>query len=165
MYSNPAFGLLERIVRNVTGKTAGRLVLDRILRRLHLDQTGWHQLNGPWLGAPLRRGESGGHISTVDDLATFFAALLGGKLLRPDLLSQMTQSIEGPEGFCAGLGIFEVKLVCGTAWGHGGQTSPYSTMSLASRDGSKVVVVAQSSGQWTEAKAAAEEIYCSTSGD
>jgi D-alanyl-D-alanine carboxypeptidase len=162
IYSNANYGLLVNIVKKVTGSPAGRLVRDRILRPLDLDQTG-SPGDGPWLGAPLRRGEAGGYVSTVDDVATFFAALLGGKLLRPDLLSQMTQTIEGPEGLCAGLGIFEVKLACGTAWGHGGQTAPYSTMTLASRDGSKVVVVAQSSGLWTEAKSVAEQIYCSSS--
>jgi hypothetical protein len=34
-------------------------------------------------------------------------------------------------------------------------------MALASVDGSKVVVVVQSSGGWTAAFDAAEEIYCS----
>jgi D-alanyl-D-alanine carboxypeptidase len=163
LYSNANYGLLGEIVKKVTGSTEGRLVLDRILRPLDLDDTGSHFDDGPWLGWPLGRGEAGGHISTIDDVATFFAALMGGKLLRPDLLSQMTQTIEAGEGLCAGLGIFEVKTACGTAWGHGGQTPTYSTMSLASRDGSRVVVVAQTSGLWTAAKSVAEQLYCSTS--
>jgi D-alanyl-D-alanine carboxypeptidase len=164
IYSNANYGLLGNIVEKVTGSRGERLVLDRILRPLDLHDTLLSPHGeGRWLGWPLGRGEAGGAISTVDDVATFFAALMGGKLLRPDLLSQMTRTIEAGQGLCAGLGIFELKTACGTAWGHGGQTPMYSTMSLASRDGSRVVVVAQTSGLWTAAKSVAEQLYCSPS--
>jgi hypothetical protein len=51
----------------------------------------------PWLGLPENFGRpvsgDGGIISTVDDLATFFRALLGGKLLSDDLTSEMTRRL------------------------------------------------------------------------
>ena len=123
---------------------------------------------GPWLGYPVVRYPASGPIrgnagivSTVDDVATFFAALLGGKLLRPDLLADMTHTIEGEEGYRVGLGIFRDELSCGVAWGHGGDGDFYSTMTLAARDGSKVVVVAQNSSGFDSAHSVAETIYCS----
>jgi D-alanyl-D-alanine carboxypeptidase len=102
-----------------------------------------------------------GIVSTVDDVASFFAALLGGRLLRPDLLADMTHTIEGEEGIRVGLGIFRQELSCGLTWGHGGDGTGYSTASLAARDGSKVVVVAQNQSGFDSAKSVAEDIYCS----
>jgi D-alanyl-D-alanine carboxypeptidase len=157
-YAGQNYGLLKKIIKQVTGRKAWHEVIDRIVRPLNLDDTIWSPSHdeGPWL--TVRASPA----STVDDIATFFAALLGGKLLPPDLLSQMTQAIEGGKGFRVGLGIFELQLACGTAWGHGGEAGVFSMMPLAARDGSKVVVVAQNSGGWTAAKSVAEDMYCSS---
>jgi hypothetical protein len=54
-----------------------------------------------------------------------------------------------------------VELSCGLAWGHGGDGDGYSTASLAARDSSKVVVVAQNSSGFDSAISVAEDIYCS----
>lgn len=174
-YSNANYVLLGRIVEEVTGRPLERVVLDRIFRPLDLEDTSYGAAaigspdEGPWLGYPVVRYPASGPIrgnagivSTVDDVATFFAALLGGQLLRPDLLADMTHTIEGEEkGVRAGLGIFRVELSCGLAWGHAGDGDWYSTASLAGRDGSKVVVVAQNSSGWEAAESVAEDIYCS----
>ena len=169
-YSNANYVLLGQIVEEVTGRPLERVVLDRIFRPLDLDDTSYGTAalgspdEVPWLGYPVVPGPvrgNAGIVSTVDDVATFFAALLGGKLLRPDLLADMTHTIEGEEGFRVGLGIFRNELSCGLAWGHGGDGAGYSTMTLAARDGSKVVVVAQNQSGFDPAYSVAEDIYCS----
>ena len=173
-YSNANYVLLGQIVEEVTGRPLERVVLDRIFRPLDLEDTSYGTAavgspdEGPWLGYPVVRYPASGPIrgnagivSTVDDVATFFAALLGGKLLRPDLMADMTHTIEGEEGYRVGLGIFRDELSCGVAWGHGGDGDFYSTMTLAARDDSKVVVVAQNSSGFDPAHSVAEDIYCS----
>jgi len=173
-YSNANYVLLGQIVEEVTGRPLERVVLDRIIRPLDLEDTSYGTAavgspdEGPWLGYPVVRYPASGPIrgnagivSTVDDVATFFGALLGGKLLRPDLMVDMTHTIEGEEGYRVGLGIFREELSCGVAWGHGGDGDFYSTMTLAARDGSKVVVVAQNSSGFDSAHSVAEDIYCS----
>jgi D-alanyl-D-alanine carboxypeptidase len=84
---------------------------------------------------------------------------LGGELLREDLLSVMTRTSETSEDW--GLGLFRADLSCGAAWGHGGLEPAYSTMALAARDGSKIVVVAKNAFAFESVKAVAEEMYCS----
>jgi len=167
-YANVNYIVLGIIVEEVTGNPLDQVVRDRVFGPLDLDNTSFGTATthfseaAPWLGyRDVPSGATGGIVSTVDDVATFFRALLGGELIGTDLLSEMTRTIEGGQGFRAGLGIFEEELSCGTAWGHGGEFPTYSSMAIASRDGSKVVVVAQSSGGWTAALDAAEEIYCS----
>jgi D-alanyl-D-alanine carboxypeptidase len=166
----PDYVLLGQIVEEVTGHPLERVVLDRIFRPLDLEDTsygtaaiGSHD-EGPWLGDPVASGPVEGNtgiVSTVDDVATFFAALLGGQLLRPDLLADMTRTIEAGAGVRVGLGIFRRELSCGVAWANAGDGYLYSTASLVARDGSKVVVVAQNSSGWEAAISVAEDIYCS----
>jgi D-alanyl-D-alanine carboxypeptidase len=173
-YSNANYVLLGQIVEEVTGHPVERVVLDRIFRPLDLEDTSYGTAaigspdEGPWLGYPVVRYPvsgpirgNAGIVSTVDDVATFFAALLGGQLLGPDLLADMTRTIETGKEYRYGLGISSNELSCGVAWGHGGDGDFYSMMTLAARDGSKVVVVAQNSSGFEPAKSVAEDIYCS----
>lgn len=52
---------------------------------------------------------SGAIISTAHDLTRFYAALLGGRLLQPAQLAEMTAAEEAPElGVGYGLGIAEI---------------------------------------------------------
>jgi D-alanyl-D-alanine carboxypeptidase len=117
-----------------------------------------------WLGTPeeSRRPVTGeaGIVSTTDDLARFFQALFGGKLLRPDLLSEMTRTVDAG-GVGAGLGLFRFRLACGVAWGHGGIGAVYATMALAARDGSRAAVVAENEPDFPAVEAVADKIYCS----
>jgi D-alanyl-D-alanine carboxypeptidase len=171
-YSNANYVLLGQIVEEVTGRPLERVVLDRIFRPLDLEDTSYGTAaigspdEGPWLGYPVVPGPVTGNtgiVSTVDDVAIFFEALLGGRLLRPDLLADMTHTIEGGAGVRAGvragLGIFLEELSCGLAWANAGDGA-VSSASLVARDGSKVVVVAQKSG-WEAAVSVVEDIYCS----
>jgi D-alanyl-D-alanine carboxypeptidase len=170
-YSNLNYVVLGLIVEKVTGRRLNQVVRDRIFRPLRLDDTSYgtvsvrpHPGRMPaWLGAPeeLSGPVSGasGIASTADDLATFFRALLRDDLLRPDLLSEMTRTIDAGSDQ-AGLGLFRIHLSCGSAWGHGGDESAYSNQVLAARDGSRIVIVAQNTLGWPSAKATAEQMYC-----
>jgi D-alanyl-D-alanine carboxypeptidase len=173
VYANANYDLLGQIVEAVTGRALDQVVLARVFRPLELEDTSFGRstirptsAEGPeWLGSPeaIRAAAygSGGIVSTAEDLATFYAALMSGRLLARNLLAKMLRTIPGPAGFRAGLGIFEVALSCGMAWGHGGDDLVYSVMPLASRDGTRVVVVAQNQTGWTRAKDVAERLFCS----
>src|SRR5262249_56006376 len=62
-----------------------------------------------------------GIVSTADDIATFFRALMSGKVFGRELLSQMTQTVAAGAGNRrGGLGIVpRYRLSCGEAWGGG----------------------------------------------
>src|SRR5262249_29156513 len=132
VYSNSDFVLLGLIVEKATGRSVDQVVTNRIIRRLHLRSTSYGTLHAqrmtPWLGRVEFFGRpvsgDGGIISTVEDVATFFRALLGGNLLAPKQLAEMTRTIatDRPD-LRFGLGIFRYRLPCGFAWGHGGLRS------------------------------------------
>ncbi len=146
-YSNFNYVVAGTIVERVTGHRLDRVLRERIIRPLRLTHT-----------TSATTGYAG-IVSTVDDLATFFQALLGGRLLDADRMSEMTRVVEaGAES--PGLGLFRIRTPCGFAWGHGGAGMIDSSMSLASRDGSKVVVVADNAADFDGAESAAEEMYC-----
>src|SRR5262249_51784576 len=131
-YSNSDFVLLGLIVEKVTGRPLDQLVTSRIIRRLHLRGTSYGTAHAqrmtPWLGLVESFGRpvsgDGGIISTVEDLATFFRALLGRNLLAPKQIAEMTRTIatDRPD-LRYGLGIWRYRLPCGFAWGHGGLNS------------------------------------------
>jgi D-alanyl-D-alanine carboxypeptidase len=166
-YSNSDFVLLGLIVEKVTGRPLDQVVTSRIIRRLHLRGTSYGTAHAqrmtPWLGQVESFGRpvsgDGGIISTVDDLATFFRALLGGKLLPQKQLAEMTRTIASPEpDLRYGLGIFRYRQPCGFAWGHGGIAS-YQVDVHVARDGSKAVVWARNNpapSDWS----LGDRLYC-----
>jgi len=167
-YSNSDFVLLGLIVERVTGRPLDQVVTSRIIRRLHLLGTSYGTLHAermtPWLGPVEYFGRpvsgDGGIISTAGDLATFFQALLSGRLLPPAQLSAMTRTILSPPDLRVGLGIFRQQLSCGYAWGHGGEAS-YSVDVAVTRDGSKAVVIARNNPTLGDGERAKERLYCS----
>jgi D-alanyl-D-alanine carboxypeptidase len=76
-------------------------------------------------------------------LATFFRALLGGKLLPRQQLAEVKRTIatEDPD-FRFGLGIFRSLYACGAGRRHGGLAS-YVVNVVVAGDGSKAVITAQ----------------------
>jgi D-alanyl-D-alanine carboxypeptidase len=90
--------------------------------------------NGAWA--------SGALISTPTDMATFFAALLGGELVPSAQLEEMMETRPGagnpagPGTNNAGLGIFRWDLACGEIWGHTGAFPGFRAIGAASADGS-----------------------------
>jgi D-alanyl-D-alanine carboxypeptidase len=87
------------------------------------------------------------------DLNVFFQALLGGRLLRPAQLAEMTSTVPVSPEFEQifpdaryGLGLFQRPLPCGgTYWSHGGGGAGYNTENGVTDDGRRSVVLSTSS--------------------
>jgi D-alanyl-D-alanine carboxypeptidase len=163
-YSSTNYLVLGLIVERATGTTLGRQLRERIFRPLGLRDTTF--VPGPWpaLGeahgfrAPSHDGvvsagatvtdtaaysaswtwAAGGIVSSAGDLARFFAALLGGRVLRPDLLRTM-ETTPPPGRYGLGLAVFQTR--CGRAWGHTGNALGYVTAVWNTKDGRRQVVL------------------------
>ena len=173
-YSNTNYILLGLIVESVTGSSFAQQLRQRILTPLRLRDTTFERSpRDVAIRTPFAHGydlvsssrprdvtpfkghwASGGVVSTVDDLARFYSALLGGRLLRKDLLGRMLTTVptanapndpNGPWGPSVryGLGIRALRMACGkTAWGHWGGLPGFHTAVLATRNGSRQAIFA-----------------------
>ncbi|MGW2228596.1 serine hydrolase domain-containing protein [Streptomyces formicae] len=164
-YSNTNYVLAAMIIEKVTGEKWADEVKDRIIRPLGLKHTSAPD-TFPFIQGPHARGYaafgagtgpgidvtalnpsmavgSGSIISTTHDLNSFYAALLGGRLLDPARLDEMTTTMTAPElGVAYGLGIAEIELPCGgTYFGHVGELLGYRMWGGVTRDGSRTAVV------------------------
>ena len=88
---------------------------------------------------------AGAIVSTVGDTATFYRALLSGRLLSPALLHAMEtthaqQKVDIP-GQRYGLGLMRFPTSCGTAWGHNGSFPGYYVYDFTSTDGRRQAVL------------------------
>jgi D-alanyl-D-alanine carboxypeptidase len=94
---------------------------------------------------------AGAIVSDAGDLARFYRALLGGRLLRPDLLATMETTVpmgaDAPPGYTYGSGIFTTPTPCGAAWGHNGSTVGYQADVYNTRDATRQVVVLVNGGE------------------
>jgi D-alanyl-D-alanine carboxypeptidase len=98
-------------------------------------------LNPSWGGA------AGDVISTTADGNTFLKALIGGKVLRPAQLAEMTKTMRTPEldqawaGAEYGLGLMWIPNSCGGHWSHGGDIPGFKTRNGVTADGTRSVMV------------------------
>ncbi|MFF5207226.1 serine hydrolase domain-containing protein [Streptosporangium sp. NPDC000396] len=168
-YSNNGYVLISMIIEKATGRAWHEEVDRRISRPLGLRRTVWsgtsHDVPRPHargylLLPPDQRVDvtkhfdgdaAGGLISTTADVDRFYRALLGGKLLPPEQLAQMRQTVRatGHEqawpGARYGLGIGSRPLSCGGVyWHHGGDDYGYRTRTGVTSDGERSVVVSMS---------------------
>ena len=92
----------------------------------------------------------GGVVSTPREVSRFLEALLGGELLpahlRAEMLSTVPSDWEETDEY--GLGIGKISSLmrkadspCGSAWGHIGFSTGYTTVALASESGDRRVVI------------------------
>lgn len=162
-YSNTNYILAAMIIHEVTGRSWAQEVNDRIIRPLGLRDTStpgaFPSILGPHahgyaafgtntsievtaLNASMAVG-SGSIISTTHDLNRFYTALLGGRLLAPAQLDEMTTTKPAPElGVRYGLGLGEIPLSCGGSYfGHPGELLGYHTWGGVTRDGTRTAVV------------------------
>jgi D-alanyl-D-alanine carboxypeptidase len=162
-YSSTNYLLAGLIVEARTGHTLGSELNRRIFRPLHLratsfpttarianphahgylvikkppatDVTGLYPF--PWA--------AGAIISNAPDTATFYRALLSGRLLSPALLRAMqtthAQKHVDIPGQRYGLGLVRYSTACGTAWGHNGAYPGYYAYNLTSSDGQRQAVI------------------------
>jgi D-alanyl-D-alanine carboxypeptidase len=185
-YSNTNYILLGLIVEAVTHSTFAKQLRTRILNPLELVHTSFERRpTDTTMPAPHARGYSrttaaapvvdvtsmkghwatGGVVSTVGDLARFHRLLLTGRLVRRDLLAKMLTAVAtnsaGPEGY--GLGVEALRYSCGLAWGHFGVLAGFHTEVVATRNASRIVVVAVNTGSdWVSGPVgfAAGSIFC-----
>ena len=163
LYSNTNYILLGMIIQKVTGHSPITEIRRRILVPLGLHDTSFpltstqiprpyaHGYYGPIdatnLVNPSVAWTAGAMISTVDDVARFYRALLTGRLLpaaqQRELLAAIPVDDQG-ELFAEhyGLGIYRVQLPCGTAWASdGGYPGGFKTFAYTSPDGYRQAVM------------------------
>lgn len=161
-YSNTGYQLLGLIVEAATGNPIGTELGRRIFEPLRLRDTtfdtqprivgrhahGYLRLGGPSLTdvtvlSPTIAGAAGAIVSTVDDVARFYRALLSGRLLRADLLGTMMTVDPAARRAGRGLGLIRDSehYPCAVAWGHDGDLPGYLTAANASRGGRRQMVV------------------------
>jgi D-alanyl-D-alanine carboxypeptidase len=181
-YSNTNYVLLGLIVEAATGHTLAAELRGRIFEPLHLRRTsydpttprlpkpyahGYMDLGGPSLVdvsgiSPSLSPASGAIVSSAEDVADFYRALLSGRLLPPSLLGEMkaTLAVVGGDipGQRYGLGLMRFPTSCGIpAWGHNGAVPGYVTYTFSTEDGARQAVLtvslsAQSFSATTEAR-------------
>jgi D-alanyl-D-alanine carboxypeptidase len=165
-YSSTGYIALGLIVEAASGHSLSAELRQRIFAPLHLRFTsldakpriagGYAHGYTRYHGAPRPLdisviGQSfawgaGAIVSTTDDLAHFYRALLGGRLLRPDLLAAMQTTVPAG-GQDWGLGLIETPHRCGASWGHGGETLGYETTADSSPNGRHQAVLAINADQ------------------
>ncbi|HDR7871855.1 TPA: beta-lactamase family protein [Bacillus wiedmannii] len=160
-YSSTNTVIVGLIIQKVTGETYAEQIKKRIIEPLGLKET---VLPGSSMDIPkknargyLNMGDklvdvtvlnpsfanAGGEmISTGEDLTTFFRALLGGKLLTPEMKKEMmTSTADSPLGKY-GLGLHATKLPDGTeVWGHGGGIPGFTNFAGGTEDGQHVISI------------------------
>jgi D-alanyl-D-alanine carboxypeptidase len=105
----------------------------------------------------------GGLVANASDIATFFDALLNGRLLEPEQLQLMQQAHSS--GY--GLGLELGGTLCGEARGHSGLLPGFATRALASPNGDITLVLAMNGvGKWARdppLDEASRRLYCALS--
>jgi D-alanyl-D-alanine carboxypeptidase len=168
-YSNTNYVLVGMILEKVTGHSVRHLVQLRIAEPLGLEHTYYADPRATDTGPGYAHGyvvrfktakptytdvtdrplggwadAAGAVISTSDELARFFSALLGGELLPPAQLAEMKKTVPLPEEFpipgAYGLGLFRKDTSCGSVWGHGGDTLGSHTTAVVTDDGRRTAV-------------------------
>jgi len=162
-YSNTNYLVAGLIVEAVTGRPLGDELQERIFRPLHLRHTAFalagtsprpsaHGYSIPPGGSRLDvtaltpySWAAGAIVSTAADVATFYRALLAGRVVRPALLGAMLRTVPDTHGDLPGqrygLGIARFPTRCGVAWGHNGDTPGYIVYALSSRRGGRQAVL------------------------
>ena len=163
-YSSTNYVVLGLIVNAATGRSVGAELRQRIFKPLHLAETtyptsrtqlpepyahGYFRLEQPSLTdlsafSPSLSGPAGAIVSTVDDVAGFYRALLSGRLLKPAQLKAMKTTLPDPKGDLVqrmGYGLIRFSTSCGAAWGHSGSFPGYWTHAWTSANGKRQVVL------------------------
>jgi D-alanyl-D-alanine carboxypeptidase len=89
---------------------------------------------------------AGALVSTADDVARFFRALVAGRLLAPASMAAMRTTRTTDEGIELGLGIVRGRLAPGSVWMKGGALPGYLARVIADEAARVVVVVLANAG-------------------
>jgi D-alanyl-D-alanine carboxypeptidase len=163
-YSSTNYVVLGLIVSAVTKRSIGAELNRRIFQPLRLRQTsyptsntqlpepyahGYFMLEPPSLTdlsafSPSLSGPAGAIVSTVGDVATFYRALLSGRLLEPTQLKAMKTTLPEAKGDLVqrmGFGLIRFSTSCSGAWGHSGSFPGYWTHAWSSGNGNRQAVL------------------------
>jgi D-alanyl-D-alanine carboxypeptidase len=166
-YSNSDNIAVALMVEDATGGSYEDQLKKRVYRPLGLTRTSLPV--GPELSKPFIHGydlstsppedaselvaagwawASGGIVSTPSDLNAFIRGYVGGDLFDPQTRAEQRVVFEGggseppgPGENSAGLGVFRYETVCGTVWGHTGNTLGYTQFMAASPNGRRSATV------------------------
>jgi D-alanyl-D-alanine carboxypeptidase len=167
-YTNTNYVAAGMIIESVTAATVADEIARRILVPLGLTGTyfpapgdtglrlpyahGYRKVSGEFVDATALNasvaGMAGSIISTAEDIATFYEALIDGGLLPVDQLAEMTDTVDGLAawpGAHYGLGLAAIDLPCGRVWGHPGGGEGYTSLALKQPGGPTLVVVINAS--------------------
>jgi D-alanyl-D-alanine carboxypeptidase len=159
-YSNTNYTLAGMVIERVTGHSLRHELERRIFGPLHLRHTsfptgetkiagshvkGYALVDGKMRDVtvlnPSGTWGAGNLVGTTSDIAHFWRALLGGKLLAPTQLKAMKTTVPSWKGFEYGLGIMPYPTACGSIWGNGGDIAGYSNNFWNSEDGTHQAAV------------------------
>lgn len=173
-YSNINYILAGMVIQAVTGTDPATQINNRIIQPLGMHNTAFpvgvdtgmsgnfmygYAYMGAWPFISLNERTSsnvqifwtaGAMVSTLDDLSTFYRALLSGGLLPPAQTSELKTAVPYPDnspGSTYGLGLIHVVHTCADGrqvplWGHTGGVIGYFSYWISNEDGSKQVLVA-----------------------
>lgn len=156
-YCNTNYILAGMIAESVTGEPYGKLLRDSLLTPLQLDSTFLdvydsvlYTVAHPWQGGvdnfavPRKALNSaawaaGAMYSTAGEMAQWYAALMGGQVLQPASLQEITTFV-GSGNY--GIGISEAVFQGRTLWQHGGAIwGGYNSTMLYDTTGGIVIAV------------------------
>lgn len=184
-YSNIGYETLGLIAARTAGEPLGTLYRDRIAKPLGLTSVAYDpqgDIAGPHPvgysidgdGKPVAAtswgtggvGAEGGIVASARDEARFLVALMQGKLLKPAQLTALKTVTTAAAAGLYGLGTSVEPSGCaGTAYGHNGGGSAFSSSVFVSEDGKRVAVLlvngrAADDSSDTAVHAAMNELYC-----
>jgi D-alanyl-D-alanine carboxypeptidase len=153
-YSNTDYVLLGLVIQTVTGHSLDAELAQRIFRPLKLRDSSAptkQRIPGPHAHgyllarpdtlqdvtavSPTHAWATGNIVSTADDVARFYRALLSGRLLPPALLDEMTTLRDG-----LGLGLIRGDTRCPTV-GHNGEIAGYNAEAQNTPNGRRQFVL------------------------
>jgi D-alanyl-D-alanine carboxypeptidase len=160
-YSNTNFTLLGLIVEKASGNSLEHELKTRIFEPLKLTDTSFStdgRMPAPYAhgylvgnGKPLDVTElypyywgAGNLVADADDVAVFYKALLGGKLVSSASLAQMKKLVMQTPQRGQGLGLVGDENGCGKFFGHDGSTPGYFSDALVMDSGREVVFLINS---------------------
>ncbi|MFI6008767.1 serine hydrolase domain-containing protein [Streptomyces sp. NPDC051243] len=179
-YSNTNYVIAGMVIEKATGRPYGEAIRERIIKPLRLTATSvpgtrvtvpqpssraYSKLaetaTGPTYDVtkinPSIAYSAGEMISNSTDLNRFYSALLRGRLLPREQLTEMTTTVPVDEANGYGLGLMKTELTCGvTVWGHGGGIHGSLSEGVTTRDGRHALAF-NLNGDWSGNMAAVIE--------
>jgi D-alanyl-D-alanine carboxypeptidase len=155
-YSNTNYVLLGLVVERATGRSIATELRRRIFAPLRLRATSFpsgqaipgRHAHGYFFAArgrpldatatsPTHSWAAGAIVSTAADVATFYRALLSGRLLpRRSLRAMLTVT----DGYGLGIGVNPLAE-CAVRWGHEGEVGGYNSVAVSTRGGRRQLVL------------------------